>query len=187
MKIAIAGTGYFGLDNAVLVLLCRCLYMPWVLPGQRGPDMQAPVGARRAEALNQGNGRDRLGISALEMSAYMRHQLLRDADWVSMAHSLEIRTPFVNTRLVQAVAPWLAAHPHLTKRDVAAAIAPKLSSKMQKKLKTGFSVPVRDWLMGDQVAAQARGLRGWARHLYGRHMSHYDVKHGGSSLIVRSQ
>ncbi len=157
-------------------LLRRSLYMPWELPVLLGTDMaaqgwQALQARAGLEALGQGIGCDRLAISALEMSAYMRHQLLRDADWASMAHSLEIRTPFVDTRLVQAVAPWLAAHPHITKRDVAAAIAPNLPPELLNKAKTGFSVPVRDWMNVQGGSTAARGLRGWAGYLHSLHTS----------------
>ena len=100
------------------------------------------------------------------MSWYMRHQLLRDTDWTGMAHSLEIRTPFVDISLLQTLAPWLAAHPGLTKSGIAAAIAPQLPAELLNKPKTGFSIPVRDWLMTDQPAQQERGLRGWARFIY---------------------
>ena len=61
-----------------------------------------------------------------------------------MAHSLEIRTPFVDISLLQTLAPWLAAHPGLTKSGIAAAIAPQLPAELLNKPKTGFSIPVRD-------------------------------------------
>jgi len=32
---------------------------------------------------------------------YMRQQLLRDADWADMAHSLEIRVPLVDLELLR--------------------------------------------------------------------------------------
>jgi asparagine synthase (glutamine-hydrolysing) len=87
-----------------------------------------------------------------------------------MAQSLELRVPFLDVPLLRAAAPWLAAHPGLTKPEVAKALAPQLPRELLHKPKTGFSIPVRDWLMGDQVASQGRGLRGWAHHLYRRHI-----------------
>jgi len=32
--------------------------------------------------------------------------------------------------------------------------------------KTGFTVPVRQWLIGDDGATGERGLRGWAKKIY---------------------
>jgi asparagine synthase (glutamine-hydrolysing) len=108
----------------------------------------------------------RLSISALEMSWYMRHQLLRDTDWASMAHSLEVRVPFLDIPLLRAVAPWFAAHPGITKAEIAAALAPQIPAALLNKPKTGFSVPVRDWLLKGQPAMQERGMRGWARFIH---------------------
>ena len=40
-------------------------------------------------------------ISTLECSLYLRNQLLRDADWASMAHSVEVRMPLVDYQLLK--------------------------------------------------------------------------------------
>lgn len=89
-------------------LLRRGLFMPWELPSILDPDL-----AR--EGWNELGLRFRLDrtaapqltptakVAALEMSWYMRNQLLRDADWAGMAHSLEIRTPLVDATLFQCV------------------------------------------------------------------------------------
>ena len=159
------------LDGAYL--LRRGLYMPWELPEVMSPDL-AREGWRQLQASSEhantsaGITSERLAISSLEMSGYMRHQLLRDTDWASMAHSLEIRVPFVDIPLLQTVAPWLAAHPDITKPEIAAALAPQLPEALLKKPKTGFSVPVREWLgvAEDKTERPQRGLRGWAQAIY---------------------
>lgn len=156
-------------------LLRRSLYMPWELgqvldadlARQGWQDLQCRT---QLDATTAGIPQDRLAVSALEMSWYMRHQLLVDSDWASMAQSLELRVPFLDVPLLRTVAPWLAAHPGLTKPEVAKAVAPQLPGELLNKPKTGFSIPVRDWLMGDQAEIKERGYRGWARHLHSRHM-----------------
>jgi asparagine synthase (glutamine-hydrolysing) len=173
-----AGLLEYGGSPGGAYLLRRGLYMPWELPNVLDPDM-ARQGLQDLQTLDQLNHTvhcspltvhsdhsSRLQISALEMSWYMRHQLLRDTDWTGMAHSLEIRTPFVDVPLLQSLAPWLAAHPGLTKSGIAEAIAPQLPAELIDKPKTGFSIPVRDWLMPDQPTQQERGLRGWARLIH---------------------
>ncbi len=152
-------------------LLRRALYLPWELPqvldadlalqGLADLDTQAQLDATTAHIPQ-----DRLAVSALEMSWYMRHMLLVDTDWASMAQSLEVRVPFLDLPLLRTVAPWLAAHPGLSKPVIAAALAPQLPAAIVHKPKTGFVVPVRDWIMGDQPATQDRGLRGWAQTLH---------------------
>jgi glycosyltransferase involved in cell wall biosynthesis len=98
------------------------------------------------------------------MSWYMRHQLLNDADWAGMAHSLEIRTPLVDVPLLRQVAPWIAAHPGSIKRQVVHAAAPALPDTLLRKPKTGFTVPVREWLGASSTST--RGLRGWAMSVF---------------------
>ena len=46
-----------------------------------------------ASSIEPDPGSDNGRVSALEMSNYMRNQLLRDSDWAGMAHSIEIRVP----------------------------------------------------------------------------------------------
>ena len=48
------------------------------------------------EATIRGLRQPQSRVAALELSWYMRNQLLRDADWAGMAHSLEIRVPLVD-------------------------------------------------------------------------------------------
>ena len=157
--------------------LRRALFMPWelrtVMPDDLAREGLAGLGLDAAMAATAPVGTDRQRVSALEVSWYMRSQLLRDADWAGMAHGLEIRVPLVDVNLVRAIAPMLAsAHPP-GKRDMADAPANALPQAVMNRPKTGFSVPVRDWLLrgvGDRlglpVDGAARGLRGWAKLVY---------------------
>ena len=43
-------------------------------------------------------------VSALELSLYMRNQLLKDSDVMSMAHGLELRVPLVDKTLFERIA-----------------------------------------------------------------------------------
>ena len=43
----------------------------------------------------------RLALSQIESSTYLRNQLLRDSDWASMDHSVELRTPLVDAWLLR--------------------------------------------------------------------------------------
>ena len=77
----------------------------------------------------------------------MRNQLLRDTDWTSMAHSLEVRTPLVDATLLQSVAPMI---PQLTdslgKQLLAQAPSVPLPDAVVNRPKTGFNVPMGSWL-----------------------------------------
>jgi len=94
-----------------------------------------------------------------------------------MAHSLEIRVPLVDADLLRRIAPLLASRHPPGKRDMAAAPRRKLPASVLDRPKTGFLVPVRDWLAADAGAgAGERGLRGWARMVY--------AAHAGTDLLV---
>lgn len=103
-------------------------------------------------------------IAALESCWYMRNQLLRDTDWSSMAHGLEVRVPFVDMCLLERLAPAIASAAPPSKQDVAAC-AEELPRSMLTRPKTGFSTPVREWI-GGRAESSSRGLRGWASNVH---------------------
>jgi asparagine synthase (glutamine-hydrolysing) len=149
-------------------LLRRGMFMPWELPELLDPEMVRTGWAElqtlvRLDETLDGIKNPRLKVSALEMNWYMRNQLLYDSDWAGMGHSVEIRVPFVDVDLLRAIAPLLASKGAPTKRDMAqsaishllsepsalrsALEAPRQPSSILDRRKTGFQVPVRDWLM----------------------------------------
>ena len=171
-----AGLVEYGGTYGGAYLLRRGLFMPYELPGVLGADMAregwralAPLAALEATVGDIGPAR--LRVTALESAHYMRSQLLRDSDWASMAHSLELRVPLVDWTLTETLAPVLAAHASVGKATMADAARPALPEDILNRPKTGFTTPVRDWLLEDGLASDRdRGLRGWARAVYGRHM-----------------
>jgi len=171
-----AGLAEYGGTLAGAYLLRRALYMPWELPAIMGK-AAAAEGLEALQTMSCLNATvadipvTRLAVSALEMEWYMRNQLLRDADWAGMAHSLEIRVPFVDVALLERVAPIFARYPDISKTEVARATVPTLPESLLNRPKTGFTVPVRQWMMGAAtVPSSARGLRGWAQFC-GQHYS----------------
>ena len=172
-----AGMFEYGGTYSGAYLLRRGMFMPWELPELLDPEMvragwQELQTLLRLDETLDGIRNPRLKVSALEMSWYMRHQLLRDSDWAGMGHSVEIRVPFVDVDLLKSVAPLLAGKHPPTKRDMAQTPISQLPASILDRPKTGFQIPVRNWLMEDRrpefgVGRSAeRGLRGWAKHVY---------------------
>lgn len=166
----------YGGDFAGAYLLHRGLFMPWELGAVLQPDM-ARAGWEELQALPAlrmsvpGADPARLKVGALATGWYMRNQLLRDADWASMAHSLEVRTPLVDVVLWETVMRLVLAGYPVGKRDMALSPTTPLPSAILNRPKTGFTIPVREWLQsGNQMpqSAMSRGLRGWASLLYRR-------------------
>ncbi|WDP88914.1 MAG: asparagine synthase (glutamine-hydrolyzing) [Desulfobacter sp.] len=106
-------------------------------------------------------------IAALEISWYMRNQLLRDADWAGMAHSVEIRVPLVDTVFFKKIIECRANGFLPGKKEFAYTAKQKLPKKFLERRKTGFSIPVERWVVSNgKTGYQERGLRGWAKHVY---------------------
>lgn len=168
-----AGLLEYGGNYSGAYLLRRGMFMPWELPEVLDADVvregwnELQTLARLDETTEK-IGSVHLKISALEMTWYMRHQLLCDTDWASMGHSLEIRVPLVDVPLLRKVAPFHVREARPTKRDMALTPDTRLPARILNRRKTGFTVPVRDWLLKsfDPRPGAERGLRGWARQVY---------------------
>ncbi len=183
-----AGLFEYGTTVGDAYLLRRGLFMPWELPQLLDPELIRQGWAELEPRLrlredSRGLRRSFAQVAALELAWYMRGQLLRDADWAGMAHSLEIRVPLVDVELFRAVAPLVTGSRPPRKRamlDVALDVAgaPGLPEAVRRRPKSGFNVPVRDWLhrrpeapdpqIADHQpeAAPARRLRDWARYVF---------------------
>jgi asparagine synthase (glutamine-hydrolysing) len=144
-------------------LLRRGLFLPFELCDILDPDT-VREGLRRLRPLHRieqtiepNPGSDFARVSALEMSNYMRNQLLRDADWAGMAHSIEIRTPLVDVALLRRLAPLShLLKPGQGKASLANAPSPPLPDEITKRAKTGFSVPISAWMADHGGEASAR-------------------------------
>ncbi|HKU99234.1 MAG TPA: asparagine synthase C-terminal domain-containing protein, partial [Vineibacter sp.] len=163
-----AGVLEYGGTYGGAYLLRRGLFMPWELPAlldadylrQGLADLDSHTAlAAATDGVRSGNAR----VAALELSFYLRNQLLRDADWAGMAHSLEIRTPFVDVDFFRDLAPLIVADPPVTKAELPALLSPPVRDLLAGRPKRGFQVPVRTWLgMSADRNARTRGWRAWA-------------------------
>jgi asparagine synthase (glutamine-hydrolysing) len=89
-----------------------------------------------------------LEIARLESIYYLRNQLLRDSDWSSMFHSIELRTPFVDSKLLLDLEPLLSNFKyHKNKILLANLPTIKLPSEIINRKKTGFAIPINKWLL----------------------------------------
>jgi asparagine synthase (glutamine-hydrolysing) len=160
-------------------LLRRGLFLPHELGSIINTDV-AREGLRRlkptshlASMITPDPGNDISRVCALESSHYLRNQLLRDADWAGMAHSIEIRVPLVDVELLKAFAPALATlRPGEGKAALANAPSLRLPAEIVARAKTGFGVPTGAWMTNGlrrsvmaPLAVEPKGLisRGWSR------------------------
>jgi asparagine synthase (glutamine-hydrolysing) len=169
-----AGLAEYGGSYAGAYLLRRALYAPWEIDRFMDPTL-VKEGLERLNTIPalrgsySGLGAPRQRVAALELAWYMRNQLLRDADWAGMAHSLEIRVPFVDVQLLRRVAPLLGRSRPPTQKLVASTPRLDLPRGLLLRPKTGFSTPVSRWITrASPRASHARGLRGWAFKVHPR-------------------
>ena len=157
-----AGLFEYGGTYAGGYLLQRGLFMPWELDAVLDPEFAAQ-GLERlrpltmiASQLEPYPRRPFARVATLESSLYLRNQLLRDADWASMAHSLEVRVPLVDSVLLEKLAPLeLGADKVAGKRLMADAPTRPLPVTVTRRAKTGFTTPVGTWMAG-RVKANSR-------------------------------
>ncbi len=88
--------------------------------------------------------RDVVGV--LELTRYMRHQLLRDSDVYSMAHGLELRVPFVDVRLVESILGIPAAVRLRQGKQLLVEAVPEIPEWVRNQPKRGFRFPFQSWM-----------------------------------------
>jgi asparagine synthase (glutamine-hydrolysing) len=117
----------------------------------------------------------RMALSSIESTAYMRNQLLRDADWASMDHSVELRTPFVDAWLLRELKPFFGSFEQFPNKSLlAGAPARPLPEALLRRRKTGFGIPVEHWLRRTGPVTSKGHSRDWAlrvAHTYSGHAS----------------
>lgn len=90
-------------------------------------------------------------VSVAELTCYMHDVLLRDTDQMSMAHSLEVRVPFLDTELVEyalALPDFARAPTKPPKRFLIEACEDLLPAPVRERPKSGFTMPFDSWMRG---------------------------------------
>ncbi|MEN2785426.1 asparagine synthase (glutamine-hydrolyzing) [Sphingomonas qilianensis] len=130
--------------------------------------------ARMNATLNPMPDTPQAAVSLLELSFYMRNQLLRDADWAGMQHSVEIRTPMIDIDLFTRLAPLIGGLPAgIGKQLLADAPNKVLPDWHRHRPKTGFSIPYAGWMAGIRDLDQRNGKAASSNGLLSRTWSNY--------------
>jgi asparagine synthase (glutamine-hydrolysing) len=85
-------------------------------------------------------------VSVLELSRYMRNQLLRDSDVMSMAWGLELRVPMVDRSLFEAIASIPSSLRLAAGKQLLVQAVPELPDWVVNRPKQGFCFPFEQWL-----------------------------------------
>jgi asparagine synthase (glutamine-hydrolysing) len=139
-------------------------------------------------------------LLSANLRTYLHDDLLVKTDRMTMANSLEARSPLLDTALLEdlaALPPWMKATPFGLKRVLRRALRDRLPRRILLRRKHGFGVPVGRWFRGelrqpfeelvlDPGGRMRDALRpGAARELLNQHLS-ARVDHGPRlwSLLV---
>jgi len=180
----------YGGDYAGAYLLRRAVFLPWevqrFLGGRVESSLHETAVMRETIRLALTQCSPPVKVAVLESAWYLRNQLLRDTDWASMTHSVEVRVPLVDWTLWREVAALGLISPYVGKRALASTPRVQLPSSVLSRKKTGFTVPMRQWMLrenGEQYGG--RGLRGWARYVFER--TQHGTSAGISNRRIRGQ
>ena len=113
------------------------------------------------------------GLQLLDLETYLPGDLLPKSDIASMAHSLELRSPLLDRRVVElglSLPDSLKQEGRQGKVALRRAFAPELPAEVAARGKSGFGLPLAEWFRGE-LQPLARELllderaraRGWFR------------------------
>ena len=106
-------------------------------------------------------------VCFLESCCYMRNTLLRDSDFMSMAHGLELRVPFLDRGLVEMcfrIPGSNKVQGGVPKRLLLRSLGVELPQEIVKRPKRGFTLPFERWLRGEMRVPVERELAGQDGH-----------------------
>ena len=103
-------------------------------------------------------------LSAAQLETYTSAQLLPDADTFSMAHSVELRVPFLDVPFAETVAT--IPKRRVGKGDFVEAMASPLLSASLAKPKQGFNLPMLKWLKSGHLQSAVDEVRSRNAPLY---------------------
>ena len=107
----------------------------------------------RERFLNSSHSDESIWYSYVDLNIFQAEHFLTKLDRVSMAHSIESRTPFLDHKLASAIfsiSPKLRYEDGVTKSLLKEIMKPHLSEKILKRKKKGFANPYMEYLINSQ-------------------------------------
>jgi asparagine synthase (glutamine-hydrolysing) len=140
------------------------------LLGERDPGWD-PVDLYRQRYAETRGAESLARLQDVDLGIYLVDDLLVKTDRSSMAHSLELRVPFLDQRVADfafSLARPLRVRGFAKKRLLRQALAPLLPREILRAPKQGFSIPLAAWLRGplqpfarEVLAAETLSRQGW--------------------------
>ena len=115
----------------------------------------------------------KLAIMYLEIKYYLCSKLLRDSDWASMSHSLEMRTPFVDWFFFKKLVPLLKSNINIDKKTLLKCIDGKAPKEICNRRKTGFQTPHSSYLhkLTEDKIKYSHPIKDWSIFSYNKYLN----------------
>lgn len=115
-------------------------------------------------------------VSYLETNYYMKNQLLKDTDYMSMWHSLEVRVPFLDKELlnlVYSIHPKIRFSNQQIKHLLIKAFETELPREIWDRKKNGFVMPFENWIKNIEPQTNRKELLQKQSNLLNSHKLHW--------------
>ena len=114
----------------------------------------------------------KLSIMYLELKYYLSSKLLRDADWTSMSHSVEMRTPFVDWFFFKKLVPLLKSKININKKTLLRCADNKVPNELYSRRKTGFAIPYKSYLqkLTNDKIKYSHPIKDWSTFTYKKYL-----------------
>lgn len=130
--------GFFSPSSIAELLDCTVKEVDDLMIGMQG---QVPAFTRKLLPEER--------VSFLERNLYMQNQLLKDTDYMSMWHGLEVRVPFLDKELMElcyAIHPDIRYNRNLPKALLIEAFGKEMPEEIWNRPKQGFAFPFEYWM-----------------------------------------
>ena len=172
LKTKYSGIYEYGRNVSSAFLLVRSLFLPFEIEEIVTPDI-FKTGLEELDILENCK-KDikeisdvRLSIMYLEIKYFLCSKLLRDADWASMSHSIELRTPFVDWFFFTKLIPLLKSNNKISKKNLLNCVKNKVPKDLFTRKKTGFEIPHRNYLNKLSIKKRFQNpVRDWSLFSY---------------------
>lgn len=152
---------YAGIDNtAAEYLLYRGIFTPLAVASLLDCKQEEVIENLEQISLHYpvGNLQNGNRVSWFETNFYMQNQLLKDSDYMSMWHGLEIRVPFLDKEVMMMaglIDSGLKFNHTLPKYLLVKAFQEELPVEIWKRKKQGFTFPFEGWLKENEYTQPA--------------------------------
>jgi len=176
LKTKYSGILEYGREVNSAFMLVRSLFLPFEIK-ELISQQQFEEGYEELNFMNSSYneikeiGDTRLAIMYLEIKYYLCSKLLKDSDWASMSHSVELRTPFVDWFFFKKLIPLIKLDKNFSKSTTISSFKEKLPRNLKNRKKTGFVIPHHDYLKKLSVTKKyANPIRDWSISSYEKYL-----------------